>query len=238
MVFLGKLTAWDACVTAMETQNKTKGPFNSLTWHTPGYSGKKQAWDGDCYGVTGTEWTGKQEAKIVSAKGPHAVPAPSPGPGPGPPMPPAPPPAPLNIWELDLSTLSASAAARSIESIRGLRVNGGRGIRAKYPNGNPELSGPDAVNVLTYRAGWITETTEWLISQPGWDRWNETKDDVTNATEWPGVNWPMVVETAPDLTPDGPDGNTHLILSLSSPNPHLTLMILTSPSPNPHLILT
>ena len=163
MIFLGKFTAWAPCVAAMEAQNKSKGPFNSLTWHTPGYSGRPAAWDGDCYGVTGTEWTNKKEAKIMSAKGPHAVPAPSPGPSPpGPPMPPPPPPAPPNIWVLDLSALSASAAARSIESIRGLRVDGGRAIRAKYPNGNPELSGPDAVNVLTYRSGWITEQTEWL----------------------------------------------------------------------------
>ena len=201
MIFLGKFASWGPCVAAMEAQNATKGPFNSLTWHTPGYEGHPAAWDGDCYGITGTEWTNKQQPKIISARGPHTVPSPAPGPHPGPPMPPMPPPpppAPPNIWVLDLSTLSASAAADTISEIRGLRVNGARGIRAKYPNGNPELSGPDAVNVLTYRSGWVTEATDWLHSGPGWDRWNETMDDVANAADWPGVNWPMVVETLPD----------------------------------------
>jgi hypothetical protein len=210
MVFLGHFTTWDPCVAAMEAQNKSKGPFNSLTFHTPGYSGKPAAWDGDCYGMTGTEWTGKRGHPLIwSAKGPHAVPSPPPpGPGPSPPRPPPPPPAPLNIWQLDLSTLSSSAAALSIESMRGLRIDGNRGIRAKYPNGNPEISGPDAVDVLTYQAGWITQQTDWIVPV---DKWAETKDDISNAADWPGVNWPMVVESKP--------GNSTLGAGEKGPDP-------------------
>ena len=43
-------------------------------------------------------------------------------------------------------------------------------------------------------------------SQPGWDRWNTTMDDITNAAEWPGVNWPMVVESKPHSDTDEVDG--------------------------------
>ena len=43
-------------------------------------------------------------------------------------------------------------------------------------------------------------------SQPGWDRWNTTMDDITNAAEWPGVNWPMVVESKPHSDKDEVDG--------------------------------
>lgn len=134
IVYLGHFTAWAPCVAAMEAQNATKGPFNSITWHQPGYEGGKHAtWDGACYGVTGTEWAPKHDHKLIhSAKGPHAVPSPPPGP-PGPaPHPPPPPPAPPNIWVLDLSALSSSGLAASLQSIRGLRVDGGRAIRAKY----------------------------------------------------------------------------------------------------------
>ena len=124
----------------------------------------------------------KQEDEVHSAKGPGCVPGPSPSPAP------PTPPAPQNIWMLDLSSLPESDAASSLKSILGLRVNKGRAIRAKYPNGNPELSGPDAVDVLTYKKGWITGATTW--TKPA-DKWAETKDDVANAADWPNVNWPM-----------------------------------------------
>jgi hypothetical protein len=59
--------------------------------------------------------------------------------------------------------------------------------------GNPELSGPDAVDVLTYNSGWITDETEWVVPE---DKWAETKDDIANSDDWPGVNWPMSEEGA------------------------------------------
>lgn len=42
------------------------------------------------------------------------------------------------------------------------------------------------------------------------DKWAETKDDVANASDWPGVNWPMVVESKPD------DGSGALNASFTS----------------------
>lgn len=65
-----------------------------------------------------------------------------------------------NIWVADLSALN-------LDTIYGLRVNGGRGIRAKYPNGNPELSGPAATALLQYTAGWVSNPTGLLCLWEG-----------------------------------------------------------------------
>lgn len=86
-----------------------------------------------------------------------------------------------NIWVADLSGLGVTA-------VLGLRHNGARAVRAKYPNGNPELTGPNAADVMQYTAGWVTNVTSWV--KPA-DKWNATRDVVTNATSWPGVVWPM-----------------------------------------------
>lgn len=214
MVFLGHFTEWGPCVAAMVSQNSSHGPFNSITWHQPGYSGRKASWDGDCYGMTGTEWAPRHDHMLIhSAKGPHAVPSPPPGP-PGPaPRPPPPPPPPANIWELDLSQLTASASAMSIA---GLRLDGTRAIRAKYPNGNPELSGPNAMEVQTYQAGWVDAHTEWILPE---DKWKETEDDVANDADWPGVNWPMVVESKPGSSSTNDTSNSSVALGVKGPDP-------------------
>ena len=36
----------------------------------------------------------------------------------------------------------------SLSEIFGLRVDGARAVRAKYPNGSPELSDPDAADAI------------------------------------------------------------------------------------------
>ena len=191
LVYLGSFSELDGCVAAMVGSNGTSGPFHSLTWHSKQFKHGSSPFDRQCFGRTDLTWSPRTESGIVSVKGPGVVPTPSP-PGPGP-RPPPPPPPPPNIWVLDLSELPAG---KSLDTVLGLRLNGGRAIRAKYPNGNPELSGPDAVDVLTYRAGWVTEETDWVTPA---DKWNETEDDVTNAAGWPGVNWPMAEEKTPGM---------------------------------------
>ena len=77
IVFLGHFTSWAPCVAAMVGRNGTDGPFHSMTWHEPGYAGQPEPWDGDCYGVAGTEWSPSSHPKITSAKGPGVPAAPS-----------------------------------------------------------------------------------------------------------------------------------------------------------------
>jgi len=73
----------------------------------------------------------------------------------------------MNVWELDVAHLN-------LTEIFGLRIGGERAIRAKYPNGNPELTGPDAVAMLTYEGGWVTTDNNQHWIKPA-DKWNETK---------------------------------------------------------------
>eukprot|EP00051_Salpingoeca_urceolata_P015335 m.198436 g.198436 ORF g.198436 m.198436 type:complete len:722 (-) comp18370_c0_seq6:228-2393(-) len=108
---------------------------------------------------------------------------------------------PLNVWSLDLS------AQQTVGPILGLRINSTRAIRAKYPNGNPELTGPDAVDVLTYQAGWITDKTDWV--KPA-DKWAETKDVVANGDSWPGVFWPKSEEGGASQQGEGDWGDYHV----------------------------
>ena len=67
----------------------------------------------------------------------------------------------------------------------GLRLNGSREIRAKWPNGDPEVSGAE---------GWITAPTQWLKPldrfPDGADKWAASEDIITNGSSWPGVHWP------------------------------------------------
>ena len=193
--FVTKARSWAECVDA--ALGKGSASFNSITWHTPGFNGRPSTFDGECFGVTGTEWDPRGEAGVVSAKGPGA----------GPPVPPP------NVYMLDLSKLPAGAPAAHLDRVLGLRMFGARAVRAKFPNGNPELSGPDAVEVLTYKKGWVTEETSWI--KPA-DRWAETKDDVANGNDWPGVNWPMreepgasAIESSPQ-TGEGDWGDFHI----------------------------
>ena len=58
----------------------------------------------------------------------------------------------------------------------------------------PEISGgggATAVDVLTYKAGWINEQPEWVKPK---DQWNETQDVVVTGSDWPEVNWPPLEE--------------------------------------------
>ena len=48
-----------------------------------------------------------------------------------------------NVWV-------ASLAGTGITSVPGLRLNGGRMIRARYPNGNPELGFGGNFNALSW----------------------------------------------------------------------------------------
>eukprot|EP00039_Didymoeca_costata_P026545 m.16129 g.16129 ORF g.16129 m.16129 type:complete len:957 (+) comp5588_c0_seq1:70-2940(+) len=176
IMYLGTFEQYDDCVA-----NATKyGPFHSITYHTQKFGGPFQ---GQCFGDTSTFWAPKSENNIISAKNNSYVP-----------------PEPKeNIWMLDVSHMNMA-------QILGVRLNNVRAIRAKYPNGNPELSGPDAVNVLTYTDGWITSGTTWV--KPA-DKWNETMDVISNASDWPGVNWPMTQEGGAGQQGEGDWGSYH-----------------------------
>eukprot|EP01083_Nonionella_stella_P003656 10523_1 len=83
-----------------------------------------------------------------------------------------------NIWSVSVKNTNDLLDGK----IYGLRVNRKRAIRARYPNQNPET-------MMQYAplSGWISASTQWKPPQ--------TLPDATvitnNASDWPGVIWPM-----------------------------------------------
>jgi hypothetical protein len=129
--------------------------FQSFTWHDPAFHAKQFA--SHCYGTLSIYWHPEHtQANVISGRLGKS-----------------------NIWALNLSHISG------LEHFHGLRLNGSREIRAKYPNGNPE----------TPREGWVTSKTEWLLPDDkftdGSDKWDAAVDIISNGSMWPGVHWPM-----------------------------------------------
>ena len=87
--FVGTFGSWDACVGNATVQrprtptpgggHKQNGPFNSLVWFPPPGGGSHRQpspFDGNCFGVRGTEWRPQMCQGVQSARGPKAVPPP------------------------------------------------------------------------------------------------------------------------------------------------------------------
>ena len=76
----GAFTSWDACVGALRSANASKGPFHSLTWYAPPAGPTRHVppspFDGECFGVRGTEWRPRVHQGVRSARGPGAAPGP------------------------------------------------------------------------------------------------------------------------------------------------------------------
>ena len=101
-----------------------------------------------------------------------------------------------NTWVVDIS--KADPAADKIlvgdSAFKGLRLAGKRAVRAKYPNGDPELAGQwfeskDArMGGGEYVEGWVkmNQSTSWI--KP--DRREGTEEIISRANDWPSVYWP------------------------------------------------
>eukprot|EP01047_Picozoa_sp_COSAG01_P017810 COSAG01_NODE_951_length_12498_cov_30.544018_6_plen_809_part_00 len=93
------------------------------------------------------------------------------------------------------------AALPSISSILGLRRNGIREIRARWPNFDEELDSVDehgVYHVHNGRDGWVTVPTPWVMNGSDmngiagpWPPTEEARTITVGAEDWPGVHWPM-----------------------------------------------
>lgn len=113
-----------------------------------------------------------------------------------------------NVWRADVSHLG-------LDEMPGLRLNGRRAIRAKYPNGDPELSGHWLLGADAgmgeggdYVKGWtpLSANTEWV--KPA--RKPDAEELVITAEDWPGVEWPMSEDGGSSWTGEGDWGEYHL----------------------------
>lgn len=113
-----------------------------------------------------------------------------------------------NVWRADVSSLG-------LDEMPGLRLNGKRAIRAKYPNGDPEqsglyLEGADAGTGYggDYVHGWVplSANTEWV--KPA--RKPDAESLVITADDWPSVEWPMSEDGGSRWTGEGAWGEYHL----------------------------
>ena len=115
-----------------------------------------------------------------------------------------------NTWVADVSSAGLS-------EMPGLRKDGQRAIRAKYPNGDPEQSGSflrganQGMGGGDYVKGWmpLAAHTEWVPPR----RKPDAKEIVITADDWPSVEWPMTEEgggTGATWTGEGDWGEYHL----------------------------
>jgi hypothetical protein len=139
---------------------------------------------GQCFGRTDDFWSVHAEAKVNSGTLKQQ-----------------------NVWRADVSHLG-------LNEMPGLRLNGRRAIRAKYPNGDPEMSGHYLLGADAgmgggdYVKGWtpLTAKTEWV--KPA--RKPDAEELVATAKDWPSVEWPMSEDGGSSWTGEGDWGEYHL----------------------------
>ena len=117
-------------------------------------------------------------------------------------------------FEMDLSQ-------QNVQRIHGLRRDGVREIRARYPNFDPELdstidgqrhyhSPRDGWVAGHYnKTGWVPLKTQWIPSTAGtmngisgWPPKEVATTFVIRDSDWPGVEWPMNITTNSTVDPD------------------------------------
>ena len=172
--FLGSFDSAALCAAAIKKAKA--GTYHSWTWHQDVAS--NQAYRKQCFGRTDVTWA------------PHAQPAIDSGLFGNPPPPPPPPNPRRNIYVADVS----ASVAKGIP-IWGLRVDSKRGIRARYPNADPEISmtqppwkptqSSAGSKSAESKKGWI-QSGIWTPPTPP----PAATDLIAGPGDWPGVEWP------------------------------------------------
>ena len=168
-----------------------KGPWTSLTYHAANDT-NVGAFKGMCYATRGGRWAPTPEAGVFSG------------------------------YRVDQRTYAAPLKARQANgggAIQGLRVNGKRAIRARYPDFDPEMSGEHflstdpGMGTGEYDEGWITAGTNWVAPPKKTGKPGDplTADEIViTAADWPSVEWPMSEKGGSSWTGQGDWGEYHL----------------------------
>ena len=110
----------------------------------------------------------------------------------------------------------ASLRGQLVGGLLGLRRNGVREIRARYPNFDPELDSTigGTRHYHDGQDGWISASTAWVQNASaegmnGIKPWPPTANATTyvvGGVDWPGVEWPMHIMTNGTADPDTDTG--------------------------------
>ena len=186
--YLGQFTTTADCEAAAKADAKGQGPFHSFTFHTPAFGGE---FAGQCFGRTDRAWSPTAQPKVDSGR--------------------------LVVQNTWVASVDGIGALADVKEFVGLRVDGRRAIRAKYPNGDPEQSGHflrgagASMGGGDYVEGWVplSAGTEWVppFRKP------DAQEIVITADDWPSVEWPMTEEgggTGATWTGEGDWGEYHL----------------------------
>ena len=182
--FVGEFLNASACAAAVQQSTG----FTAWTYHEPSFGG---GFAKQCFGRTDGAWAPVPQAHVTS--GVHVK---------------------QNVWVADLSHVFDDADAALPDGIPGLRINGRRAIRAKYPNGDPEQSGnflrgaSQGMGGGDYVKGWIplAARTPWVPPA----RKPDAREIVITAKDWPSVEWPMSEAGGSTWTGEGDWGEYHL----------------------------
>jgi hypothetical protein len=157
-----------------------------------------------CFGVTDGSFVDHTQEGFVSGRGESAPTPPAP-PSPAVPTPPSPTPPPTPtptppVWPLLVADLSE---VKGLVRVAGLRANGNRLTRARYPN----VANIETVMSSVALNGWVRDKTTWLppakpapapASAQAGQAAHIGPMDATPLVEvsvgpldWPGVEWPM-----------------------------------------------
>ena len=98
-----------------------------------------------------------------------------------------------------------------VETVTGLRKDDIREIRARYPNFDPERGSviDGDMHIHDGKDGWIQSKTAWVakgedmngIKGP-WPPTEVAKTYIMGSSDWPGVDWPMCIETGGKCDPN------------------------------------
>ena len=183
--FLGSMNNSAQCEAAAKAAKGDGVEFTAWTYHTAKFGGDFAK---DCYGRTDGAWAPVPQANIISGQLIKQ-----------------------NVWVADLSHVSG---LDDKEGIPGLRIDGKRAIRAKFPNGDPEESGSflrgasQGMGGGDYVKGWIplAANTQWVPPT----RKPDATEVVVTAADWPGVEWPMQEDGGSSWTGEGDWGEFHI----------------------------
>jgi hypothetical protein len=99
-----------------------------------------------------------------------------------------------------------------VTNVPGLRRDGVREIRARFPNYDPERDAVIGGEHLIHdgHVGWVNATTTWVAQGSGgmngvpgpWPPTAQATTHVISAEDWPGVEWPMNITTNGAGRPD------------------------------------